>query len=45
MFLKRRARKIGWWQTGGQFLTMTVSRFGKRFVRAREAELIFCQQA
>jgi folate-dependent phosphoribosylglycinamide formyltransferase PurN len=40
LFLKRRARKIGWWQTGGQFLTMTVSRFGKRFVRAREAELI-----
>jgi hypothetical protein len=20
LFLKRRARKIGWWQTGGQFL-------------------------
>jgi folate-dependent phosphoribosylglycinamide formyltransferase PurN len=40
LFLKRRARKLGWWQTGGQFLTMIVSRFGKRFVRAREAELI-----
>lgn len=40
LFLKRRARKIGWWQTGGQFLTMSVSKFGKRFVRAREAELI-----
>jgi folate-dependent phosphoribosylglycinamide formyltransferase PurN len=40
LFLKRRARKIGWLQTAGQFLTMTLSRFGKRFVRAREAEII-----
>lgn len=40
LFLKRRARKVGWLQTAGQFLTMSVSRFGKRFVRVREAELI-----
>lgn len=40
LFLRRRARKIGWLQTAGQFGTMTLSRFGKRFVRAREAELI-----
>lgn len=40
LFLKRRARKVGWLQTAGQFLTMSVSRFGKRFVGAREAELI-----
>jgi hypothetical protein len=40
LFLKRRAGKIGWLQTAGQFLTMVLSRFGKRFVRAREAEII-----
>lgn len=40
LFLRRRARKIGWLQTAGQFATMTLSRFGKRFARAREAELI-----
>ncbi|KGF70393.1 formyl transferase [Hoeflea sp. BAL378] len=35
VFLKRRARKVGWVQTVGQFFTMLVSRFGKRFVSAR----------
>ncbi|WP_412049588.1 formyl transferase [Hoeflea sp. Naph1] len=40
LFLRRRARKIGWLETAGQFLTMSVSRFGKRFVKAREAEII-----
>ncbi|MEQ8480438.1 MAG: formyl transferase [Hoeflea sp.] len=40
VFLKRRARKIGWWQTAGQFLTMTFSRFGKRFARNREAAIV-----
>ncbi|WP_422370958.1 formyl transferase [Hoeflea sp.] len=40
LFLRRRARKLGWWQTFGQFLTMTVSRFGKRFARDREAEIV-----
>jgi len=40
LFLKRRARKIGWLQTAGQFFTMMVSRFGKRFARSREAEIV-----
>ncbi|WP_420410234.1 formyl transferase [Hoeflea sp.] len=40
VFLKRRARKVGWWQTLGQFFTMTVSRFGKRFARRREVEIL-----
>ncbi|WP_110033159.1 formyl transferase [Hoeflea marina] len=40
LFLRRRARKVGWLQTAGQFATMTLSRFGKRCVRAREADLI-----
>lgn len=40
LFLKRRARKVGWVQTAGQFATMTVSRFGKRFAGAREAAII-----
>jgi folate-dependent phosphoribosylglycinamide formyltransferase PurN len=39
-FLKRRARKIGWVQTAGQFATMIWTRFGKRFAARREAELI-----
>lgn len=38
-FLKRRARKIGWVQTGGQFLTMVWSRFGKAFATRRMAEI------
>ena len=40
VFLKRRARKVGWFQTVGQFFTMTVSRFGKRFAGARKSEII-----
>jgi Formyl transferase len=39
-FLKRRAKKIGWLQTGGQFATMMWVRFGKRFARTREQALI-----
>jgi folate-dependent phosphoribosylglycinamide formyltransferase PurN len=39
-FLKRRARKIGWLQTAGQFATMVWGKFGKRFARAREQALI-----
>lgn len=39
-FLKRRARKIGWFQTAGQFGTMVISRFGKRFAQARSSEII-----
>ena len=40
VFLKRRARRFGWVQTAGQFGTMVISRFGKRFARARTNELI-----
>jgi len=40
VFLKRRARKIGWFQTAGQFGTMVISRFGKRFARARTNQII-----
>ncbi|WP_435662451.1 formyl transferase [Hoeflea sp.] len=40
VFLKRRARKIGWFQTAGQFGTMVISRFGKRFAHARINEII-----
>lgn len=40
LFLKRRARKIGWLQTAGQFGTMVISRFGKRFAGKRTREII-----
>ncbi|PHR19962.1 MAG: formyl transferase [Hoeflea sp.] len=40
LFLKRRARKIGWLQTAGQFGTMLISRFGKRFAQSRSNEII-----
>lgn len=40
LFLKRRARKVGWFQTAGQFGTMVISRFGKRFAQARTNEII-----
>jgi folate-dependent phosphoribosylglycinamide formyltransferase PurN len=40
LFLKRRARKIGWFQTAGQFGTMVISRFGKRFAQTRSSEII-----
>ena len=40
LFLRRRARKVGWIQTAGQFFTMTVSRFGKRLAAARTDEII-----
>lgn len=40
VFLKRRARKIGWFQTAGQFGTMFISRFGKRFARERTNQII-----
>lgn len=40
LFLKRRARKIGWYQTAGQFGTMMISRFGKRFAQTRIQEII-----
>jgi len=40
VFLKRRARKIGWFRTAGQFGTMVISRFGKRFAQARSSEIL-----
>ena len=40
LFLKRRARKLGWVQTAGQFVTMAVSRFGKRFAHSRTNQII-----
>ena len=39
-FLMRRARKIGWLQTAGQFATMSSVKLGKRFARSREQALI-----
>ncbi|OCW57593.1 formyl transferase [Hoeflea olei] len=39
-FLKRRARKVGWLQTAGQFVTMAASRTAKRATRARTASII-----
>ncbi len=39
-FLRRRARKVGYISVLGQFATMIVSRFGKKFARRRESEII-----
>ncbi len=39
-FLRRRARKLGWFIALGQFITMALSRSGKRLSRRREAEII-----
>lgn len=40
VFLKRRAKKLGWIAAGGQFATMAVSKFGKRFTQLRAAEIL-----
>ncbi|WP_417416967.1 formyl transferase [Hoeflea sp.] len=40
LFLRRRARKVGWVQTAGQFGTMVISRFGKRLAQKRTMEII-----
>ena len=40
LFIRRRAKKLGWAQALGQLATMTVSRFGKRFTTARVAEIL-----
>ena len=40
LFLRRRARKLGWATAIGQFATMVVSRFGKRFTRKRSDEIL-----
>lgn len=40
LFIRRRARKLGWVQALGQLATMLVSRYGKRFTAARAAEIL-----
>jgi len=40
LFIRRRARKLGWMQALGQLATMVVSKFGKRFTRARTGEIL-----
>jgi Formyl transferase len=40
VFLRRRAKKIGWFQTAGQFATMMFVKLGKRFSRVREQAII-----
>ncbi|MCF3640904.1 formyl transferase [Rhizobium sp. TRM95111] len=40
LFVRRRARKLGWLQALGQLATMIVSKFGKRFTAARAAEIL-----
>lgn len=40
LFLKRRARKLGWMTAGGQFATMAVSKFGKRFTEQRAEDIL-----
>jgi len=39
-FLKRRARKLGWMTTAGQFATMAISKFGKRFTEQRAEDIL-----
>lgn len=40
LFIRRRARKLGWMQALGQLATMVVSRYGKRFTGTRTAEIL-----
>ncbi|QRM55805.1 formyl transferase [Sinorhizobium sp. BG8] len=40
VFVKRRARKLGWIQALGQLATMIVSKFGKRFTSRRSDEIL-----
>ncbi|KRD53355.1 formyl transferase [Ensifer sp. Root278] len=40
VFLRRRARKLGWPTALGQLATMIASRFGKRFTRSRAKEIL-----
>ncbi|HEV7305775.1 formyl transferase [Ensifer sp.] len=40
LFLRRRARRLGWFVALGQFATMIASRFGKRFARKRAHEIL-----
>ncbi|PDT42963.1 MULTISPECIES: formyl transferase [Sinorhizobium] len=40
LFVRRRARKLGWATALGQLATMIASRFGKRLTRRRAAEIL-----
>lgn len=40
LFLKRRAKKLGYITAAGQFATMAVSKFGKRFTEKRAEEIV-----
>lgn len=40
LFIRRRAKKLGWVQALGQLATMVVSKVGKRFTRARTEEIL-----
>lgn len=40
VFLKRRARKLGWITAAGQFATMVASKFGKRFTEKRAEDIL-----
>jgi folate-dependent phosphoribosylglycinamide formyltransferase PurN len=40
LFIRRRARKLGWVQALGQLATMVVSKYGKRFTLGRAKEIL-----
>lgn len=40
LFIRRRAKKLGWVQALGQLATMVVSKYGKRFTTKRAAEIL-----
>jgi folate-dependent phosphoribosylglycinamide formyltransferase PurN len=40
LFIRRRAKKLGWIQALGQLATMVVSKYGKRFTTKRAAEIL-----
>lgn len=40
LFIRRRAKKLGWVQALGQLATMVVSKYGKRFTTARTQEIV-----
>ncbi|WP_411036633.1 formyl transferase [Shinella sp. BYT-45] len=40
LFIRRRAKKLGWVQALGQLATMVVSKYGKRFTAARAREIL-----
>lgn len=40
LFIRRRAKKLGWVQALGQLATMVVSKYGKRFTTKRAEEIV-----